>query len=139
MLVSLSEFENLNEKEKKKVLRQMKSEVGVSGIVEAWGVSRSKVYSMLHDFNVPLDPRKPRKADESKKDQDESWEASDVGSDGDKRAEFRLELEENPSPFSLHLETRGNLAAISETVQLLLGSGKLAKTNLHLNLTITEV
>jgi hypothetical protein len=52
MTISLTDFNKLSEKEKKKALESFKKEVGVGGIVQAWDISRSKVYSMLRKYNI---------------------------------------------------------------------------------------
>ena len=50
MAVSLSDFESMPEKDKQKILQELKNEIGVSGMAKAWEMSRTKVYSMLHDL-----------------------------------------------------------------------------------------
>lgn len=144
MVVSLAEFETMSEKDRKKVLREMKSEMGVNGITEAWGISRSRVYNLLHELNIPLEPRKTGKGDGNAKRRKKN-EKAEIGWDmNDKLAHPeipnpRMEFETDSPPFALHLETSGSVGAISEAVHLLLSSDKLNSTNLHLNLTINEI
>lgn len=144
MVVSLAEFETMPEKDRKKVLRGMKSEIGVNGITEAWGISRSRVYNMLHELNIPLEPRKTGKSDSASKRGKKS-EKSEIGGDMKEKTAHpeipnpRLEFETDSPPFALHLETSGKVEAISEAVQLLLSSDKLSSSNLHLNLTINQI
>lgn len=143
MVVSLAEFETMPEKDRKKALREMKSDIGVSGITEAWGISRSRVYNLLHELNIPLEPRKTRKDEgpkrSKKRDTSDGQGEMTMNTSRSDGPNPRLEFEIDPPPFSLHLETSGNAEAISEAVQLLLSSGKLSASNLHLNLTINQI
>lgn len=151
MVISLSEFNSLNEKEKKKTLQELKSEVGVSGLVEAWSVSRAKIYSMLHELNIPVNPRKPRKTGANPPDI-LIKHSSEQKQSGRERKSKKQSKETNPemmgvydvisadgSKFSLSLDTQGHASAISQTIQLLLSSGKFENTNLHLNLRLEEI
>lgn len=144
MVVSLAEFETMPEKDRKKALREMKSAIGVNGITEAWGISRSRVYNLLHELNIPLEPRKTSKSEgpEKRRPKNETPEAQGemtVNTDHSDIPTPRLEFEADSPPFTLHLETSGNVGAISEAVQLLLSSGKLSSSNLHLALTINQI
>lgn len=141
MVVSLPEFESMPEKDRKKTLRELKSEIGVTGITEAWGISRSRVYTLLHELNIPLEPRKTRKGegvDKNRRKNGNPEASSEMIMDSDIPYP-RLEVETEMAPFSLHLETSGSIGTISEAVQLLLSSGKLSNSNLHLNLTINQI
>lgn len=144
MVVSLSEFEAMPEKDRKRTLREMKSEIGVNGITEAWGISRSRVYNLLHELNIPLEPKKTRKgegADKRRKKNENSEVQREltVNSDHLDIPDPRLDFEVDSPSFTLHLETSGSVGTISEAVQLLLSSGKLSNSNLHLNLTINQI
>ncbi|MEQ8174489.1 MAG: hypothetical protein ABRQ26_05395 [Syntrophomonadaceae bacterium] len=144
MVVSLAEFETMPEKDRKKVLREMKSEIGVNGITEAWGISRSRVYNLLHELSIPLEPRKTRKGENAEKSREKSENSQakremKVNTDRSDIPSPRLEFEVDSPAFTLHLETSGNIGAISEAVQLLLSSGQLSSSNLHLNLTINQI
>lgn len=157
MTISLSEFNSLPEIEKKEVLYKLKSDLGVSGIVRAWEISRSKVYSMLNEFDISLDSKKGPKAkaqkpkvsfeSESKGDrnvQDTSEFSRDIESQEHEKSKIRnassLELDETEkNKFSLYLDTQGTGRVISETLNLLLGSEQLSNSDLHLNISIEEM
>lgn len=144
MVVSLAEFETMPEKDRKKTLRELKSEIGVNGITEAWGISRSRVYNLLHELNIPLEPRKTRKGEgaEKRRRKNENPEGQgeiSVNTDHTDIPYPRLDFETEAAPFTLHLETSGSVGAISEAVQLLLSSGQLSNSNLQLNLTINQI
>jgi len=158
MTISLSDFNNLSEKEKKKTLDSLKKEIGVGGMVKEWDISRSKVYSMLHEFDIAvssrkhkLKPQKPTKTSVSKKqdksDTDMSSQADDSqtsGSEGMKKksaaqSELDFGLKDDSSKFSLYLETQGTASFINETVQNLLGSQQLEGSNLQVNISLQEI
>ncbi len=157
MTISLSDFNNLSEKDKKKTLESLKKEIGVNGLVKEWNVSRSKIYSMLHEYDIAvsatkhkLKPKRPAKTTEASKPKSEgeastaSAEASSApGSTGARRsgslpAELEFEIKDD-AKFSLYLETQGNASFINETVQLLLGSQKFVGSNLQVNITLQEI
>ncbi len=148
MVISLLEFDNLSEKDRKKTLQELKSEIGVSGLVEAWSVSRAKIYSMLHELNVPVNPRKPRKAGEeapSGSSHPHGKRSRNKGKDENNEktipeyAQSYQVLNADGPKFTLSLDTQGEASAISQTIQLLLSSGKFEHTNLHINLRLEEV
>ncbi|MDD3364956.1 MAG: hypothetical protein PHZ03_08255 [Syntrophomonas sp.] len=149
MVISLSDFNKLSEKDKKKTLENLKQELGVSGIVKAWEISRSKVYSMLRESNISVNrkisrPSKTKKADASL----ESQNAATATHSPTERPGNLVEPEESQldfdtkadgSKFFLNLETEGTAPLINETIHALLGSGKLSSANLHLSITLQEI
>ena len=149
MAVSLSEFESIPEKDKQKILQELKNEIGVSGISKAWEMSRTKVYSMLHDFNVPVDSKKGRQRKENtstEKELSESVQTMHSSSsnitpiDDTNRFKSSLKIEENKeTKFSFYLDTQGSGRFINETLQLLLASEKLSNSELRLNISIEQV
>ncbi|MEA4924433.1 MAG: hypothetical protein VB084_03895 [Syntrophomonadaceae bacterium] len=157
MTISLSDFNTLSEKDKKKTLESLKKEIGVNGLVKEWNVSRSKIYSMLHEYDIAvsaakhkLKPKRPAKTTEASKPKSaveastSSAEASSApGSIGARRsgslpAELEFDIKDG-AKFSLYLETQGNASFINETVQLLLGSQKFAGSNLQVNISLQEI
>lgn len=158
MTITLSEFNQLPAKEKKAVLQDLKRNLGVSGIVKVWDISRSKAYSMLKEFDIALDskkgprskPEKPKisfeneNKDTEKKARTSSEKSRDVLSEesltGKSRKTSSWESEAmEEAKFSLYLDTQGTGKIISETLQLLLGSEQLSESDLHLNISIEEV
>lgn len=158
MTITLSEFNQLSAKEKKEVLQDLKKNLGVSGIVKAWEISRSKAYSMLKEFDIALDskkgprskPEKPKVSFEiENKDTDKKIRtSSEISRDalpeetktGKSRKISSWEPEEmEEAKFSLYLDTQGTGKIISQTLQLLLGSEQLSNSDLHLNISIEEI
>ena len=138
MAVSLSEFESMSEKDKQKILKQLKNEMGVSGIATAWEISRSKVYNMLHAFNIPVDSKRGR---QRKQDKTSPGKELDKPEDNANNFKTSLEPKENKeeTKFSFYLDTQGTGTFVSETLQLLISSGKLSNSVLRLNISIEEI
>ena len=148
MVISLSDFNKLAEKDKKKTLQDLKQQVGVSGIVKAWDISRSKAYSMLREFNISINTKAIRPSKTKKADQNTDMSA---GQTDEKKDQSKPKLGKVPpnsaltmdtnddSKFYLSLETQGTAPLINDAIQALLGSGQLSNANYHLNITIQEI
>jgi hypothetical protein len=157
MVISLSDFNKLSEKDKKKTLENMKKEIGVSGIVKAWEISRSKAYSMLRESNISLStkarrPSKISNADASSDSQNTATASTEVpvrqtsqttkrpvNPSAQKESLLDFDTKADGSKFFLNLETQGTALLINETIHSLLGSEKLSNSNLHLNITLQEI
>jgi len=158
MTISLSELNNLPEKDKKKTLENLKKEIGVSGMVKEWDISRSKVYSMLHELDITvssrkhkLKPQKPTKTPSAAKAQDNSDINSSSPTEEPKPTEparikktsiasdLDFDAKDDAAKFSLYLETQGTASFINETVQLILGSQKLEGSHLQVNISLQEI
>lgn len=156
MTISLSAFKDLSEKDKKKTLETLKKDIGVGGMVKEWDISRSKVYSMLHQYDIAVSskhkvkPQKPRKTSINPAETGNSEISSaaaptapskfmepvqtDLGS-----SSLDFTEKDDAAKFSLYLETQGTASFINETVQLLLGSQKFAGSNLQVNISLQEL
>ena len=150
MAVSLSDFESMPEKDKQKILQELKNEIGVSGMAKAWEMSRTKVYNMLHDFNVPVDSKRGRQRKEktsAEKELNETVQPIRASSsnitpieDADRfKSSLELEEEKDETKFSFYLDTQGSGRFINETLQLLLASEKLSNSELRLNISIEQI
>ncbi len=148
MVISLSDFNKLAEKDKQKTLQDLKQQVGVSGIVKAWDISRSKAYSMLREFNISINTKAIRPSNSKKADQNTDTSAGQTDEKKDKskpklgkvppNSALTVETTDD-SKFYLSLETQGTAPLINDTIQALLASGKLSNANFHLNITIQEI
>lgn len=151
MVISLSDFESMPDKDKQKILKELKNEIGVSGIAKAWEISRSKVYNMLHAFNVPVDSRRGRQRKEEEKSPEKELDkpvlkmsSNNNHADEEDNANISkssLEPEETKeeTKFSFYLDTQGTGRFISETLQVLIASGKLSNSVVHLSISIEEM
>ncbi len=151
MIVSLSDFESMPDKDKRKILKELKDEIGVSGISKAWEISRTKVYSMLHAFNIPVDSRRGRqpKNDKTSPEKELDKPVKKMSSNNNHvdqennttSSKPSLEPEEktDETKFSFYLDTQGTGTFVSETLQLLIASGKLSNSVLRLNISIEEI
>ncbi|MGI6435896.1 MAG: hypothetical protein ACOX0F_11140 [Syntrophomonadaceae bacterium] len=63
--ISLEEFNQLPHKEQVAVHQEMKNNLGIAGILEAWNLSRNKYYYMVKKRNLNED--KPKKSRQTKK------------------------------------------------------------------------
>jgi hypothetical protein len=148
MVISLSDFNKLSEKDQKKTLENLKQEIGVSGIVKAWEISRSKAYSMLRESNILVNSRKttvkPKKSNNINTYPDITNPLTDLTIERLKKpvaqeSPLDFDVETDVSKFFLNLETQGNASLINDALQALLGSGKISSANFHLNITLQEI
>ncbi len=151
MVISLSDFESMPDTDKRKILEELKNEIGVSGIAKAWEISRTKVYNMLHTFNVPVDSRRGRQPKNNKTSPEKELDKpvlkkSSNNNHADQENNINilkpsLEPEEktDETKFSFYLDTQGTGTFVSETLQLLIASGKLSNSVLRLNISIEEM
>jgi hypothetical protein len=151
MVISLSDFESMSDKDKRKILKELKNEIGVSGIAKAWEISRTKVYSMLHAFNVPVDSRRGRqpKNDKTSPEKELDKPVKKMSSNNNhvdqenntnsSKPSLEPEKETEETKFSFYLDTQGTGTFVSETLQLLIASGKLSNSVLRLNISIEEM
>jgi len=164
MIISLSDFNNLSEKDKKKTLENLKREVGVSGIIKEWNISRSKAYSMMREFDISVNtkasrPSRTKMTDKSlKKKNNEAGNVQanentntatasnpqvdkSLGSSGKtiSSTSTAIASQNESSKFHLYVETQGSASMINETLNTLLGSGRLTDTNLQINITLQEI
>jgi len=164
MVISLTDFNTLTEQEKKETLQDLKNQIGVSGIANTWGISRSKTYSILSKLNIPLNSKgrkssktktvsaegaknvknnikenQPNQTSLSTTDPKKNKTQTSLKKPVTPESSWELDIEDNVSKFSLYLETQGTTPLICETLQMLLGSEKFADSNLHINLTLQEI
>lgn len=149
-MLTLNEFNNISEEEQKATLQSLKSEFSVKEIIEAWNISRSKFYSMLHKFKIPTEVRKPKKSNgqkySSKAATYPTIQKPVTKRSNNKANELVVDvadvLIDNPGPnnkFSLQLDTQGSASLISETLQMILKSEQVANSTLHINLQIKQI
>jgi hypothetical protein len=147
MVISISDFNKLSDKDKKMALQNMKQEVGVSGIVKEWGISRSKAYSMLREFNIPINKKAIRPSNLNKTDSKASSKTADKKEDPTSKKLAKSETDSpedadkkaDDSKFFLNLETQGTAPLINDTISALLGSGNFSDSSYRVNITIQEI
>ncbi|MEN6349391.1 MAG: hypothetical protein ABFD08_08385 [Syntrophomonas sp.] len=149
-MISLDEFNNLPEDEKMNMLQNLKNEVGVKEIIEAWGISRSKLYSIQNKLGITSEIKKPRKPKDKKikvtRSRSPRNPRSEMSSSINTNNEFssgRLNVEseaqKNTPKFSMALETTGPAALLVDTLQTFLLSERVAHLNLKVNIQIEQV
>jgi len=160
MIISLSDFNNLSDKDKTKTFAELKQSVGVSGIIKEWNISRSKVYSMMREFNIPVHKKTNRSLKTKKEDGSKSMientnlkvnkknvapaskpkreRRGKVGSEASSQSTLVVSKTED-SKFHLYVETQGSASMINDTLSMILESGRLTEANLQVNLTLQEM
>lgn len=147
-MISFEEFNSLSEEEQKSMLQNLKSEVSIKEIVEAWGISRSKLYYMQNKLGIPNEPRKPRKPKEKKakaarsprKPRSEPNPSVDANSEvTSSESDLELGSITNTPKFSLQLETTGPAGLLVDTIQMILLSDRVANLNIKINIQIEQV
>lgn len=146
-MISFEEFNGLSEEEQKSVLQKLKGEVGVKEVIEAWGISRSKLYNMQNRLGI-TNERKSRKPKDKKvkptrslrKPRAESIDAVNSNFEvASNEPAGELDLNQNPPKFSLQLETYGPASILVDTIQMILLSERVAHLNLKVNIQIEQM
>ena len=106
---------------------------------------------LLHAFNVPVDSRRGRQPKDNKTSPDKELDKPVLKKSSNNNqakqenninsCEPSLEPEEktDETKFSFYLDTQGTGTFVSETLQLLIASGKLSNSVLRLNISIEEM
>ncbi|MEQ8176024.1 MAG: hypothetical protein ABRQ26_13270 [Syntrophomonadaceae bacterium] len=147
-MISFEEFTSLTAEEQKSMLQNLKNEVSIKEIIEAWGISRSKLYSMQNKLGITNEPRKPRKPKDKKtkatrsprKPRSETNPSTNTNFEFTS-TDFNEELDSNINApkFSLQLETMGPAPLLVDTIQMILLSERVAHLNLKINIQIEQV
>lgn len=53
-ILSLDEFEAMSKNEQKELLENLKEEMGTTALIKHWGISRTKMYNMIHQLGIPV-------------------------------------------------------------------------------------
>jgi hypothetical protein len=147
-MISFEEFNSLPEEEQKSVLQGLKGQVSVKEIIELWGVSRARLYSMQNKLGITNETRKPSKSKDKKTKvvrsprKTRSNKNSSVDNNHgivltDTNAE--LNLNKDISRFSLQLETTGPASLLADTLKMILLSERVANLNLKVDIQIEQV
>lgn len=149
-MISLDEFNNLPEEEKKNTLLTLKNEVGIKEILEAWGISRSKLYNMQNKLGISNETKKPKKPLDKKtrvvKSRSPRKPGPQVTFNADngresypKESGFEQNINTSTPMFSLQLETTGPAAILVDTIQMILLSERVVNLNLKVNIQIEQI
>lgn len=74
--ITLEEFNQLPHKEQVAIHGEMKNKIGVSGILEAWNLSRNKYYYMVKKRNLNEDKPKRSKKDSKPLAVDQTYDST---------------------------------------------------------------
>jgi hypothetical protein len=149
MTISYSEFKNLSESQQKDVLEKLRTEVGVSGIMDMWGISRSKIYKLIHDLGLSVSSkgRKSTNDTSDSRGKTKSKKPSVIQEDLTE-AEVNLasqtdtDVNEGNSmlpSFSVSLTAQGPFQTVSEKLQFLFQQNIVPNTNVRVSINIDEI
>lgn len=149
-MISFEEFNTLSGEEQKSMLQSLKGEVSIKEIIETWGISRSKLYSIQNNLGITNETRKPRKPKDKKtkvissrsprnprSEKNYSIHTNDDFTSSELNVES--EIHKKTPNFSLALETTGPAALLVDTLQTILLSDRVAHLNLKVNIQIEQV
>lgn len=151
MTITYSDFKNLSEEEQKTMLEKLRNEVGVSELIKTWGISRSKIYNMIHDLGLSV-ASKGKHLKENK---------NSATATGVKQTKKRVVSRQNGSDvnvaypgeldpgaignltkqqlFSIALTTQGPSQVVSKKLQLLFENNFIPNTNVRITVNIDEI
>jgi len=147
-MISFEEFNSLPEEEQKGVLQDLKGRVSIKEIIEAWGISQSKLYSMQNKLGITNETRNSRKPKDKKTKVTRSPRKSRSNKSPFENINNELSSSvlnpdlnsnKNAPNFSLQLETTGSASLLVDTLQMILLSERVAYLNLKVNIQIEQV
>lgn len=147
MTISYNDFKQLPPKQQKDTLEALRNEIGITALIQSWGISRSKIYNIIHDLGISVSPKvknsEPNKNDSSKKTKQKKQIVSKQNEFDDiEISPFQLSTEDTiPSdlPFSVSLTAQGPFQIVSEKLQFMFQHNSLPNTNVRITVNIDEI
>lgn len=62
-IMDYNEFEKLTDEAKRTALMRWREKYSTQAIINKWGISRVKLYNLIHKLDIPTDAKKGRKTD----------------------------------------------------------------------------
>ncbi|MEN6461175.1 MAG: hypothetical protein ABFC94_07395 [Syntrophomonas sp.] len=145
MTISYSDFKQLPTEQQKDTLEVLRNEIGISALIKSWGISRSKIYNIIHDLGLSVSPKnKKSKTNENethgktKKKQSISQQ-NKLDVKGINSAQHNIaETSLGNLPFSVSLTAQGSFQAVSEKLQYLFQQN-VPNTNVRITVNIDEI
>lgn len=141
-MISLDEFNNLPDEEKKNILQTLKTEVGIKEIIETWGISRAKLYNLQNKLGLSNGNRRPGKTKEKKTNVTRGRAPRNLRAENHDiliPPDAGGDSEANETKFSLQLETTGPASLLVDTLKMILLSERVAHLTLKVNIQIEQV
>lgn len=145
MTISYSDFKQLPVKQQKETLETLRNDIGISALIQSWGISRSKIYNVIHDLglsvSVKKDSSKQNKAESPKNTKKkQSLSQQNYNNEMENPTEFNTN-DKIPSqlPFSVSLVAQGSYQDISENLPVLFQHNFFPHTNVRVTVNIDEI
>lgn len=140
MTISYSDFKNLTELEQKDTLEKLREEIGVSELIKIWGISRSKIYKMIHDLGLSVSSkgRKPKTKVNDSKDKKKPGPKPKNQDEIENLRNQETTSIQTPS-FSVSLTAQGSFQTVSEKLQFLFQQNIVPNTNVRVTISIEEI
>jgi hypothetical protein len=141
MTISYSDFKQLPREQQKETIELLRNEIGISTLIKTWGISRSKIYNIIHELDLSVSPKRKDskinikdspKNTKSKKQSKLNNNLNDI-----KLSNVDIPLEQSPY-FSVSMSAQGPFQTVSEKL-LYLFQHNVPDTNVRITINIDEV
>jgi hypothetical protein len=139
LTISYSDFKELSRERQKETLEALRKEVGVSELIKIWGVSRSKLYNMIHEFDLSVSSKgnKSKPKPKLKKSLKEKMQSDPARQEMENNKDDSAVIQ--PNVFSMSLNAEGTFKNVSEKLQFLFQQNIVPDTNVRISLNIDEI
>ncbi len=143
MTISYTDFKKLSSEQQKDALDQLRNEIGVSALIKLWGISRSKMYNLMHDLGIPVSPKGSRTKNNpspNAKNKQPSIPQPDYKMEANPPKSGLEDTQTGHLPyFSVSLTAQGPIQEVSEKMQFLFQHNFVPNTNVRVTVNIDEV
>lgn len=143
MTISYSDFKELSIEQQKKTLEALRNEPGISELIKVWGVSRAKVYKMIHEFDLPVTSKgrapKSNKNISTEKSLNKNQSLKSNLDEQKMPSGQYVTVATQPNVFSISLNAEGPFKNVSEKLQFLFQQNIVPDTNVRITLSIDEI
>lgn len=137
LTISYSDFKELSRERQKETLEALRKEVGVSELIKIWGVSRSKLYNMIHEFDLSVSSKGNKSKPKLKKSLKEKVQSDPARQEMENNKDDSAVIQ--PNVFSMSLSAEGPFKNVSEKLQFLFQQNIVPDTNVRISLNIDEI
>jgi hypothetical protein len=137
LTISYSDFKELPRERQKETLEALRKEVGVSELIKIWGVSRSKLYNMIHEFDLSVSSKGNNSKPKPKRSLKEKVQSDPARQETENSKDSSVVIQ--PNVFSMSLSAEGPFKNVSEKLQFLFQQNIVPDTNVRISLNIDEI
>lgn len=137
--ISLEEFNQLPHKEQIAVHQEMKNNLGIAGILEAWNLSRNKYYYMVKKRNLNED--KPKKVKQTPKSrQSSAADQAAPASDQDVKKTIRKSMNTmKGDKVSFDITIQGSTKVVSTVLESITDMYNSPDTVFEVNMSVRQI